>query len=339
MTEGPADIDRALGTLDYLMGLVEADAYARQTPRAAGAALPVTVIAGFLGAGKTTLLTRLLTAPHGLRIAALVNDLASLNIDAALVEDAGADALTLANGCVCCSLAGGVARALLDLSRLPAAPDCVLLEASGAADPAALAGVVDGLDGVDLEMVTVVIDAAAPRPTPALAVADLVLINKTDLVTPDAAARLEADVLRLAPKAAVLRTRDCAVPPSLILDPDMRVGSAAGHLSSSESGIAARALRQSGPLDRMDVEALVETAPSSLYRAKGVIKLEDGPSVLQAVGRRWRWTPAGPEAAKLAGRLVVIGDGDSAETVLAHFAPMFVPEAPMPTPALEPPRF
>ncbi len=101
--------------------------------------VPVTIISGFLGAGKTTLLNRILTGDHGLRIAALVNDFGSINIDAELIEQRDGDVVSLANGCICCSLSDGLLTSVVRLLRRPVPPQYIVIETSGVSDPLAVA--------------------------------------------------------------------------------------------------------------------------------------------------------------------------------------------------------
>ena len=131
---------------------------------------PVTVLTGFLGAGKTTLLNRILNGDHGLRVGVLVNDFGSVNIDAELVVDIDSDVVSLANGCVCCSIRDDLSEAIQNLDR-PELPEYILLEASGVAEPTGIAMTfVDNaslIDRVRLDRITCVVDAeqvfAAPE--------------------------------------------------------------------------------------------------------------------------------------------------------------------------------
>jgi G3E family GTPase len=318
------------------MGAVEAAAF--QNASKGQAELSVVLVTGFLGAGKTTLMRRLVSGDHGMRLAAIVNDMANLNVDAALVAEAGAgqglETLALANGCVCCSQSGGVARTLAEVQAWEAAPDFVLLEASGVADPSALAAVVDGMEGIRLDAVVAVVDAAGgcddadPLVARGVRAADLVLINKTDLVAPSSAEALERDLANLAPKAAILRTVDCAVPPGLIFDsPPREGGDPASDGAMQDDRFATVELIQTQPVARCDIEALLATAPAGLYRAKGILRLTDAlePELLQAVGRRWRWTPAGPDAVNLAGRLVLVTAADAGD-IATHFESVLTPD-------------
>jgi len=328
---------RAFDTLDFLMGAVEAETIQRLRPPPSDAVLPVVLVTGFLGAGKTTLMRRLVSTNHGLKLAAVVNDMANLNLDAALVAQAGADlgvqTLALANGCVCCSRSGAVARTLTDIQAWAALPDYVVLEASGVADPATLAGVAHGMSGVRLEAVVAVVDAdrldlkansdATRLVARGIGAADLILLNKTDLVTRSRAAALEQVLLDLAPKAAILRTSHCAVPMSLIFAGESRDDAQLLDADVEDDRFATLELRQRRALPRQQVAALIASAPAEVYRAKGVLRLTDTevPELLQAVGRRWAWTAA-DTGGEFVGRLVVISSAD-AGAVASHFAPSF----------------
>src|SRR5580693_3293971 len=98
--------------------------------------VPVVLVAGFLGAGKTTVVNHLLANAGGMRIAAVVNDFGAINIDAELIAGASDGVVSLANGCICCSLEGDLLRTLASILRRTPRPDAILIETSGVADPA-----------------------------------------------------------------------------------------------------------------------------------------------------------------------------------------------------------
>jgi len=156
-------------------------------------ATPVTVITGFLGAGKTTLLNRILNGDHGLRVAVLVNDFGAINIDADLVVGIKDDVVSLANGCVCCSIRDDLVETIEMVLRRPESPEYILLEASGIADPSGIAMTFTDQkfrDRIRLDSIMCLVDAEQVFAVPEhmelklrqMAFSDMIVLNKVDLV-------------------------------------------------------------------------------------------------------------------------------------------------------------
>src|SRR5260221_6929532 len=121
--------------------------------------IPVTVIGGSLGAGKTTLLNRLLSQAQGVKLAVLVNDFGSVNIDAGLIASRDGETISLANGCVCCTIGDNLGLALHNLAERPDGPEHIVIEASGVADPAKIAHYAASHPRLALDSIVVVADA------------------------------------------------------------------------------------------------------------------------------------------------------------------------------------
>ncbi|MCP4621100.1 MAG: GTP-binding protein [Bradyrhizobium sp.] len=193
--------------------------------------VPILLVTGFLGAGKTTVVNHLLAHAEGRRIAAVVNDFGAINIDAELIEGAGDGVISLANGCICCTLEGDLLRTLAALLRRDPRPEFIVIETSGIADPADI--VRNLMDPViwqeaPLETVLCVLDAttsAAKLNDDALLrsqlrAADVVALSKLDLVDEADGAQLRDAVRTLRPAAVMVDALHGEVPSALLFPLD-----------------------------------------------------------------------------------------------------------------------
>ena len=299
--------------------------------RGAGEPLPVLVLTGFLGSGKTSLLNHLLGGSPGLRIAAVVNDFGEIDVDASAVAGRVDSLISLANGCLCCEVdASELSDALVALSDPEAGLDLAVIEASGLAEPAVLARMVHDAprDRVGYAGMVQVVDAENlpetlrhhPGLGAHLAGADLVVVNKCDLVGRDGWAAIRDLVRGYAPRVAIQPAVRGAVPAELLLGgvgDAVPAGRGGGHDGHDHGGhdhghgheghehlhdaYSAVTLRPSGPLHPRRLLAALSAPPPGTYRVKGSVTLAgpDGPRRYDValVGRRLelRAGPSAPE--------------------------------------------
>ena len=192
--------------------------------------IPVTVLTGYLGAGKTTLLNRILTEEHGKKYAVIVNEFGAVGIDNDLVVGADEEVFEMNNGCICCTVRGDLIRILEGLMKRKGKFDAIIVETTGLADPAPVAQTffvdADVQENARLDAVVTVADAKwlsdrlkdAPEAKSQIAFADVIVLNKTDLVSPEELREVEARIRAINPYAALHRTERCAVKLEDVLD-------------------------------------------------------------------------------------------------------------------------
>jgi G3E family GTPase len=274
--------------------------------------LPLTVIGGYLGAGKTTLLNQMLSGDHGRRLAVIVNDFGAINVDASLIAEHDGDTIALTNGCVCCSALDGTTEAIARFLRSPDAFDHIVIEASGVAEPGKVARNTSGfrlpLDGVmvlaDAEQLP---DQAANRYAgrsvlAQLRQADLIVLNKIDLVPEQHLRKTRALISEHAPGTPVVETRFADLPAAVLFGAHQaevgRVDEATPETAEDHATAYRSDLREyADPLGTAELKALAASLTDGAIRAKGHVWLADDPEtrhLYQQVGRRWTLTAAGP---------------------------------------------
>jgi G3E family GTPase len=309
--------------------------------RAPSDPIPLTVVGGYLGAGKTTFINHLLRNCGKRSLAVLMNDFGSVDLDSLLISRRRAQIISLNRGCICCARQTEFVMTLARLRSRLAPLDHVLVEASGISDPARIAEYAD-LHGLRLEAIICVADAEAVRVHAAssfnglrvreqLTAADLLVLNKVDLVTEREKQSVRDWLGEMAPAARIVEASYGRIPPSLVLDWTGERSAALDRVRDLEptrfTGGGADVDREYSSWSWSRDEALdagafrwwVASLPQTLLRGKGVLHFADDPGhryVFHLAGRRWTlhlgdgWE-GGPRS-----RLVLIGPCGSFDPAL-----------------------
>ncbi|MBN8908972.1 MAG: GTP-binding protein, partial [Rhodospirillales bacterium] len=194
------------------------------------AQVPVTVLTGYLGAGKTTLLNRILTEQHGRKYAVVINEFGELGVDNYLVVDTDEEVFEMNNGCICCTVRGDLIRIVGGLMKRRDKFDGIIIETTGLANPAPVAQTFFVDEGVKekarLDAIVTVVDAKhlparladSNEAADQIAFADVIVLNKTDLVTPEELEAVEARIRQINKFAVIHRTQRAALPIEQVLD-------------------------------------------------------------------------------------------------------------------------
>lgn len=255
--------------------------------------VPILLVTGFLGAGKTTVVNHLLANAEGRRIAAVVNDFGAINIDAELIAGASDGVVSLANGCICCSLEGDLLRTLSTLLRRDPKPDTIVIETSGVADPADIVrNLMDPiiLREAPLETVLCVMDATAPPAAlddalqrSQLRVADIVALSKLDLADEGTAARMREAIRALRVPAVVVDANYGEIPSALLFPARVERAPAPrdpGPQRPAEQRFETLSWTSDQPLSLPRLQQAIGRLAPKLARAKGLFETVEEPGRL-----------------------------------------------------------
>lgn len=286
----------------------------------------VSIVGGFLGAGKTTLLNRLLEEANGQRLGLIVNDFGDINIDEKLIVARDEDMISLANGCICCSIGNDFLRALVAMTSRADPPEQIIIEASGVANPARIASIAQADRDLSLQGVIVLVDAVnfitqlddallTDTLEGQVRAGDLIVLTKRDLVSTEGISQVEKAVAAITPAPRTVSSAVGDLPIGLLFDLSSRDhrSKGGGHHTHPSFWTGSFVSSQPCNLDLLREELMA--LPETLLRLKGVICDAEGKRhTVQWVAGRLAVIESPSTVGDVAGsELVYIGVGAGAE--------------------------
>ena len=282
---------------------------------------PVTLIGGYLGAGKTTLVNSLLRNAAGRRLAVLVNEFGALPIDADLILARDDNLISISGGCICCSFGSDLVAALIDIRGREQKIDHLLIETSGVALPGSIVQSLSLVPGLILDGVIVLADAETigerardrymgDTVLGQLSAADIIILNKTDLVSGESAGETLRWLAGIVPGAGIVPAQNASIPPDIVMGHRPQPRPREGHTDLHAHDTAkyeTLSLEIDGVRDVDRLAGALADSRLGLLRAKGFVRGLDGAfAAIHVVGRRALVEPA-PSWIEGPGRLVCIG--------------------------------
>jgi G3E family GTPase len=259
---------------------------------------PITLVTGPLGSGKTTLLRHIL-ATRPSKIAIVMNEFGEIAIDTKVIEGENVRIAELGGGCVCCSLLGEFEAAVTEIIK-KAAPEIIIVETTGLAEPEALVfNIQEALPKCRLDGVVSVIDADMLVRFPELGHttrlqiegADILLLNKIDLVDAKQNEPLEAKLREINPSAAIIRTERCRIDPELLFGVGREKKIAPPQHEHQPEFESFTFSSDNVVFSRDGFERFAEALPASVLRSKGFVRFQDGVQLFNFVAGRWELEP------------------------------------------------
>ncbi|MFK7854311.1 MAG: GTP-binding protein [Granulosicoccus sp.] len=293
--------------------------------------IPVTIIGGYLGSGKTSLVNHLLRHANGVRLAVMVNDFGELPIDADLIEAQDNDVISLSGGCICCSYGDDLSLSLHKLQEQDSPPDHILIESSGVALPGAIGKSLSLLRAYRLEGIIVLADAPNVQSLSQqkyigdtiarqLSDADIIVLNKLDLLTDTQAVSVRQWVTQSYANAPIIEAVYSTLDPNILFDikrdaKSMDRIAKSTHVHDVSSVFSSINLKVEKTVDADVLAAKLASNECGLVRAKGFVMHSDNTlKTIQVVGRRWSVTDA-PAGAKT-GLICIACSNDLSESRL-----------------------